>query len=155
MKHLTLYFCSVCGAELEIREGDWRLVDSRNLVAYCEGCWRKQSAGSASGRSYLDIKSNRREPLLGRGSDEKRVANDGARYTRAQFERYYKDKDMADSQWRRAATRRPIGGTPLLIAFDDDPVQSKIDKIVKELDDALGAEGIPRANFPGDACALV
>ena len=33
------YFCGACGAELEIRAGDWRLVDSCNPVAYCEGCW--------------------------------------------------------------------------------------------------------------------
>ena len=184
MKNPTLYFCSECGAELEIREGDWRLGDSGNLVAYCEGCWRKQSAGSASGRSYLDIKSNRREPLLGRGSlhapqplqraseptfssvelransqDEKRVANDGALYTRAQFERYYKDR--ADLHWQWAAMRRQIDEAPLpatkvvRTAFDEDRIQRKIDEIVRALDEALGAEEIPRIYFPSTACALV
>ena len=42
---MTLYCCGECGAELEIRAGDWRLVDSCNPVAYCEGCWRNWEIG--------------------------------------------------------------------------------------------------------------
>ena len=87
--------------------------------------------------------------------DETRVANDGALYTRAQFERYYKDR--ADSHWQWAAMRRQIGEAPLpatkvvRTAFDEDRIQCEIDEIVRALDEALGAEEIPRIYFPSTA----
>ena len=109
--------------------------------------------------------------------DETRVANNGALYTRAQFERYYEDK--TDSHWQWAAMRRKIGSPPLpatevvrtafdegriqreideivvRTAFDEDRIQCEIDDIVTALDKALGAEEIPRIYFPSTACALV
>ena len=85
--------------------------------------------------------------LRANSQDETRVANDGALYTRAQFERYYKDR--ADSHWQWAAMRRQIGRAPLpatkvvRTAFDEDRIQREIDEIARALDEALGAEEIP------------
>ena len=52
-RNMTLYFCGECGTELEIRAGDWRLVDSYNPVAYCDGCWRNWEIGGWN--AFLEV----------------------------------------------------------------------------------------------------
>ncbi len=106
---------------------------------------------------------------------ETRIANDGALYTLAQFESYYKER--ADWYWQKAAMRRQIDRVPppatavaisgasdgvhlasdgcALTAFDEHSIQRKVEEIARALDEALDAEENARTNFPSTACALV
>ena len=51
--------------------------------------------------------------------------------------------------------QREIDEIVVRTAFDEDRIQCEIDEIVRALDEALGAEEIPRIYFPSTACALV